>query len=254
VKPLVGAIAGIALEVHPGVIDALCASLKTATDRTDVFAVLRLHLGRSIPSSELDRLIGTMEAQADFCAEEISAMFYTAAATASLMRSASAVELVWTGPDTTIVPTRHTEQVLISVIDEAVATLFIVSFVAYQVPNVIAALRRAGERGILVKALLEPSEYLGGKIAFDSTSAIRAVLPNGQFYAWQKKTESSGGCVHAKCVVADSKCAFITSANLTGAAMEKNIEVGVLVRGGILPAQLEEQLNALIETKHLRLV
>ena len=105
-----------------------------------------------------------------------------------------------------------------------------------------------------MKVLLEPSEDAGGKIGFDSTTTLRPVLPNGQFYLWQREVGFAGGCVHAKCVVADERCAFITSANLTGAAMERNIEVGILVRGGPIPVQLSEQFEALIETKQLRLV
>ena len=46
--------------------------------------------------------------------------------------------------------------------------------------------------------------------------------------------------------------AFITEANLTGASMERNMEAGVLLRGGPLPAQLEAHLQSLVTTKHLK--
>jgi phosphatidylserine/phosphatidylglycerophosphate/cardiolipin synthase-like enzyme len=36
--------------------------------------------------------------------------------------------------------------------------------------------------------------------------------------------------MHAKCVVVDEAAAFITSANFTAAAQQRNVEVGVLVR------------------------
>jgi phosphatidylserine/phosphatidylglycerophosphate/cardiolipin synthase-like enzyme len=36
--------------------------------------------------------------------------------------------------------------------------------------------------------------------------------------------------LHAKCVVIDNKLAFVSSANFTGAAQERNIEIGVLIR------------------------
>ena len=55
--------------------------------------------------------------------------------------------------------------------------------------------------------------------------------------------------VHAKCAVADSKLAFITSANLTTAAMERNMELGMLIRGGSVPQQLRQHLAALVNTK-----
>lgn len=46
----------------------------------------------------------------------------------------------------------------------------------------------------------------------------------------------------------DNVC-FITSANLTGHAMEQNMEAGVLITGGPIPKQLQEHLQALVYTK-----
>jgi|SRR6516164_255392 phosphatidylserine/phosphatidylglycerophosphate/cardiolipin synthase-like enzyme len=42
--------------------------------------------------------------------------------------------------------------------------------------------------------------------------------------------EGPGGVLHAKAVVADDEAVFITSANLTEAALDRNIELGVLIR------------------------
>jgi phosphatidylserine/phosphatidylglycerophosphate/cardiolipin synthase-like enzyme len=42
--------------------------------------------------------------------------------------------------------------------------------------------------------------------------------------------EGLGGVLHAKAVVADDEAVFITSANLTEAALDRNIELGVLIR------------------------
>ena len=42
--------------------------------------------------------------------------------------------------------------------------------------------------------------------------------------------EGPDGVLHAKAVVADDEAVFITSANLTEAALDRNIELGVLVR------------------------
>ena len=43
-------------------------------------------------------------------------------------------------------------------------------------------------------------------------------------------TDGPGGVLHAKAVVADDEAIFITSANLTEAALDRNIELGVLIR------------------------
>jgi cardiolipin synthase A/B len=250
VKSLSEAVARIGLEVHPERIDALCYALGSAT-RDDVLTLVKRLLG-SCPQRLTDSLVVALNKYPEVSVSEISAMFRASAAAAAIVASASTTELVWTGPDTTIVPVRHTEQVLIGVLDEAINNLFVVSFVAYEVPSVVAALKRASARNVGIKVLLEPSEKEGGRVAIDSMAKLQAILPDARFYVWQKTPDMVGGCVHAKCVVADAKHAFITSANLTGAAMERNIEVGVLIRGGPLPIQLDDQLEALIETKQLK--
>jgi hypothetical protein len=53
-----------------------------------------------------------------------------------------------------------------------------------------------------------------------------------------------------RCVV-DGARAFITSANLTGHALEKNMEVGVLINGGPVPKTLGDHLQALIDVRGL---
>jgi phosphatidylserine/phosphatidylglycerophosphate/cardiolipin synthase-like enzyme len=44
------------------------------------------------------------------------------------------------------------------------------------------------------------------------------------------EVEGPGGVLHAKAVVADDEAVFITSANLTEAALDRNVELGVLIR------------------------
>ena len=57
------------------------------------------------------------------------------------------------------------------------------------------------------------------------------------------------GKVHAKIAVVDGTRAFITSANLTSYALEKNIEAGVLINGGPVPKTLSDHLQALIDVR-----
>jgi phosphatidylserine/phosphatidylglycerophosphate/cardiolipin synthase-like enzyme len=48
-------------------------------------------------------------------------------------------------------------------------------------------------------------------------------------------------------VVADDEAAFVTSANLTEAAFDRNIEVGVLTRDHVFAASLARHFRTLIE-------
>ena len=53
--------------------------------------------------------------------------------------------------------------------------------------------------------------------------------------------------LHAKAIVADDRAAFVTSANLTEAAFDRNIEVGVLTRDAALAAALARHFQVLID-------
>ena len=78
---------------------------------------------------------------------------------------------------------------------------------------------------------------------------MKSALPSVRIYSWIDKADAfAGGKVHAKVSVADEVFCFISSANLTGHAMEKNMEAGVLIRGGATPRSLHRHLEALVTT------
>src|ERR1700674_26961 len=62
----------------------------------------------------------------------------------------------------------------------------------------------------------------------------------------------STSCLHAKALVADDEAVFITSANLTDAALDRNIEMGLLVRDRALAASVSAHFRALIDRTLLR--
>ncbi len=252
-KDLHDSVARIALEVHPERIDSLCTALGLSKD-TNSLAVVKGALGAAFSPRLIKGLADALAANPKISPGELSTMFRASSATASLAAGASSVELVWTGPATGMVPIRHTAQVLTGLIDEARERLFLVSFVAYHVGGVIDALHRATERGVVVRILLERSKEHGGNVTVDSIALLRRQLPRAQLYEWDKAAAdaSSSASVHAKCAVADGAVAFVTSANLSDAAMERNMELGVLLCGGRLPDLLEQHLSALVTSRQIR--
>jgi phosphatidylserine/phosphatidylglycerophosphate/cardiolipin synthase-like enzyme len=58
-------------------------------------------------------------------------------------------------------------------------------------------------------------------------------------------------CLHAKCVVMDGEVAFVTSANFTEAAQERNIEAGVLMRDPRSARSLAGQFESLVSAGKL---
>jgi len=157
------------------------------------------------------------------------------------------VELVWTGPTTRFVPTRRTEQVLLDLITSATSDLFLVSFVAYDVHSIVAAMNEAANRGVRLRVLLEASTSHGGSLNVDSAATMHARVPMAEVLRWSKKPGPFvDGRVHAKVAVVDGARVFITSANLTGHALEKNMEAGVLIHGGSVPRLVIEHMEALV--------
>jgi phosphatidylserine/phosphatidylglycerophosphate/cardiolipin synthase-like enzyme len=63
--------------------------------------------------------------------------------------------------------------------------------------------------------------------------------------------DGPGGVLHAKAVVAYDELVFVTSANLTEAALQRNIELGLLVRDRALAATISSHFRTLIDRELL---
>src|ERR1035441_8729783 len=59
--------------------------------------------------------------------------------------------------------------------------------------------------------------------------------------------EGPAGVLHAKAVVADDEAVFITSANLTEAALDRNIELGVLIRDHAIALTIAGYFRSLVD-------
>lgn len=193
------------------------------------------------------RVVGAW-GQVQASGDEVAGMLLGASEARLRVERELSVELVWTGPTTRFVPTRRTEQVLLDLIASADANLFLVSFVAYDVKSVVNALNEAAGRGVRLRILIEASKDRGGTLEKDLVPRIRASVPTAEIFTWKNRAEPfAEGKVHAKVVVVDGLRAFITSANVTGHAFEKNMEAGILINGGQVPKTLNEHFHALID-------
>lgn len=247
-------VAELALELHPDRLAVVIMKLGELKSPED-FDKVKTSFGPGVDSELVQRLEDDWKATPSLSPLELAAALRGAAGTAVLTEKRETVEMVWTGPLTGLVASRHTERVLLEVISVAKRRLFLVSFVAYDVDVIIKALQDAIGRNVEIDLLLESSRSHGGKVDIDSISTFLRRVPTINIYAWTKTSKREGyGAVHAKCAVADEKVAFITSANLTMAAMEKNMELGVLIRGGNLPKTLHRHLEALITTETIERV
>jgi phosphatidylserine/phosphatidylglycerophosphate/cardiolipin synthase-like enzyme len=168
------------------------------------------------------------------------------------------VDVVWTGPTSLAIPVRRTREVLLELIHASQSRLTIVSFAAYKVPEVLAALGTAVSRGVEVRLILEAADESRGRLSHDAADAFESLGGDVAFYVWPSdKRGISGdpaGTLHAKAAIADVRAAFVTSANLTGQALTANMELGLLVRGGAVPGRLMAHFDELIANGVLRTV
>lgn len=243
-------VAELALTLHPDRVKAIAAKIDSLPSSSE-FISAKGAFGPNINAKSVQCFERAWLKQATLKPAELAAALRSASHTAQLFHHRGSVELVWSGPSTGLVPVRHTEQVLCEVIDSSVQRLFIVSFVAYEVNSVISALNNAVGRNVRVEILLESSTDHGGTVTTDSVKTMRKAVPGADLYIWSTDAGKPGtrppnASVHAKCIVADGKVAFITSANLSVSAMERNMELGVLLDGGSLPDSLHKHLSSLM--------
>lgn len=171
---------------------------------------------------------------------------------------AQRVSVVWTGPETSAIPVRRTEQALLELIANARERLIVVSFAVYKVPEVAAALIARAERGCEVAVVLESEAESGGKVSFEMSRALGSdVSQHATLYTWPGElrpatANAKRASLHAKCAVADGERLLVSSANLTEYAFTKNIELGLLVEGGDVPARVQGHFDALIGDGVLR--
>ncbi|MBK6670716.1 MAG: hypothetical protein IPG46_13990 [Actinobacteria bacterium] len=158
------------------------------------------------------------------------------------------VEVVVTGPDSPAAPVRLTSEVVRQLIDQATERVTLVSYAAYRMKSVITALDEAVARGVDVNLILESAEKLDGGGGAHAYAKYRT-------YQWPTdRREPPEAKLHAKAVIIDGRDVLLTSANMTNAAYDKNIELGVLCRGGGVARQVQAHFDALISRSVLERV
>lgn len=165
--------------------------------------------------------------------------------------AASSVDLVWTGAQK--MDFRRSDAALLQVIESSQRDLWIVTFAAYRVEALVVALRAAEARGVTIRFVAESSEQ-NAQMKFNTMENFLETLPFAmRCYVWPHEKRPANekgqhGSLHAKCAVADASVALVSSANFTAHALALNMEMGVLIQGGKLPAQIDTHLHDLVNS------
>lgn len=156
------------------------------------------------------------------------------------------VRTVWSGPSTNAAPTRSTAQVLVEVVTSATTELIIMSYSARAYRPLTEALHAADARGVRVDAVLETKAGSGGLLTGPEPARAFAAAPGVRLWHWPaEERHAAGARQHAKIAVADGRLLFVGSANLTESGARRNIEAGLLVRGGAAPQRVADHIHEL---------
>jgi len=236
-----------------------------------------LETGLIDPSSSrtaLQSVLGSMQAAeiATPGVRELGRLAVSGPASAAWIRSLSTAatrspppDLVWSGPKVRGIHARDTRQVYDELIGAAERSLWISTYAFFDGPRAFEHLARRMDAtpGLSVTLLLNIQRRRG-----DTTSAdelVRRFADRFWTVEWPGSTrprlfydpraldaDGPAGVLHAKAVVSDEEAVFVTSANLTEAALDRNIELGLLVRDRSLAISVSSHFRGLVESRLLR--
>lgn len=169
------------------------------------------------------------------------------------------IDLVWTGPDMPGIVNRDTGVVVREMFRTARQSVLLAGYAVYQGRVIFKALaeRMDQDPQLRVQMFLDvqrPMHDASGPAELLRRFAERFIgqewpglrLPKLFYDPRSLETDSSQhACLHAKCVLIDHEQAFVSSANFTEAAQQRNIEVGVLIRSRSFTTRLVEHFEAL---------
>ena len=178
-----------------------------------------------------------------------------------------APDFVWSGPEVPGLHARDTRRVYEELLGAAERSVWASSYVFFDGPRAFELLaRHMDETPTLAVTLLLNLERRRG----DTTSADQLVRRFADHFWTQDwpgssrprvfydprslalKPDEETGVLHAKAVVTDDEAVFVTSANLTEAAFDRNIEIGLLVRDRALAKTVISHFSGLIDRALLK--
>lgn len=156
-------------------------------------------------------------------------------------RDSPRIDVAWTGPTSEVTTGRLTSETIVDMLDSAQREILVVGFAVHDEPRVTRALQAAAHRYVEITLVLERSDdnpgYSGPTKPFGDLDATRL--------AWPRDQRPAGAALHAKVLVIDRRWALVGSANITGRAMQSNLECGIVIRGGHQPAAICAHIDSL---------
>ncbi len=169
------------------------------------------------------------------------------------------VDLVWTGPETPEAPSRDTGAVMRELFLSAREHILVGGYAVYQGKEVFRTLAKHMDEHPELKVEMYLDIQRGYKDTTIAEDLVRRFAHRFKTEQWPGKRfpelyydprslemdPKQKAALHAKCVVVDRSVAFVSSANFTEAAQNRNIEVGALIKSPAYAVRLVHHFQAL---------
>ena len=217
------------------------------TSPTSAFAVQKVAPCPTALADDLQRL------SAEGMSGRHLAVLLTVAADAveARMMRETAAELVWSGPESLHSHCRDTLVVLDELFSSAERSVLVSTYVIHQPDRVFATLgaRLDAVPSLTAKLFVNIERKIGdtrleGILLYEYARLLGERWPGSRrpevyFDPRGLSTDDDvRASWHAKCVVVDDEVAFVTSANFTEWAQQRNVEAGALIRSRYFASQL----------------
>jgi phosphatidylserine/phosphatidylglycerophosphate/cardiolipin synthase-like enzyme len=177
-----------------------------------------------------------------------------------LMSRSTRPDLVWSGPEVPGLHARNTRRVYEELLGSSRRSVCASTYAFFDGPQAFQVLARCMDvrPELRVTLLLNIERKRGDSTAADhlvrrfadrfwSIEWPGASRPHVYYDPRALVIDGPAGVLHAKAVVIDDEVVFVTSANLTEAALDRNIELGLLVRDRALAASVATHFQTLID-------
>ena len=174
-------------------------------------------------------------------------------------------DLAWSGPEVPGLHARDTRRVYEELLGAAERSVWASTYVYFDGPRAFATLAEWMDTipELQVTLLMNIQRRRGDTTAADqlvrrfadrfwTTDWPGEARPRVVYDPRSIELDGPPGVLHAQAVVADGEAVFMTSANLTDAALDRNIELRVLIRDRALAASVTSHFQGLIDREVLR--
>ena len=231
-------------------------------------------LGPSPNPTTLGSVLGSREGAEKLIASllELERLGISGSVAAVLLRAIARTEdralkpdLVWSGPEVPGLYARDTRRVYAELLGSAERSIWASTYAFFDGPKAFEVLARRME----LRPALHVTLLLNIQRQRSDTTASERLVRRFADHFWNidwpgssrpsvfydpraLDPEGPGGVLHAKAVVADDEAVFVASANLTEAALDRNIELGVLIRDRALALAIGGYFRSLIDRDLLK--